>query len=611
MRSIRRSLVLWFLALVIVALTVVGVVIDGVVQKAVTGREQAATNLIHRQFEQRKEEELDRVDQELMNEARAIAQAAQFLYSNNSAREQVNYISLLSLGFGTSSPLTAYAAAAPTQHAFSVNGEYLSQRQQDDKTLLGKLTDDEHFRDLYQIHTANRFTVQSKSLGGQQLPNFNRNELSKSLPNWSKPDEVTLADGTMVRRVVLAHPVFLRWVGPPRRGGPGNPPGPGGGGAGGGGSTRGDRSAQLPAPQPPPSRAPQQIDVLRGIPRIYVQTARPMTSLQAKFEEFNTFRQLELQRIRNESAAAIRRTRSTLFALSLGAIAVLMLGTLAIISRGLRPVDRLSEAVSQVSEKDFRLPIDRKELSAELLPVHGRLTGTLDALRRAFEREKQAVADISHELRTPVAAMAATIDVSLRKVRTPEQYKTTLEECREINRQLGRLVERVMTLATLDAGNDRSSTQPVDAAELTDECVALIRPLAEAHGLSVSAEIGAGLTLTTDRDKIREVLMNLLHNAVEYTPAGGRIDVTARPAPLGGVTFAVRDTGIGMTPEVKDRIFERFYRADASRTATGVHAGLGLAIVKEYLSRIGGSVAVETKPGTGSTFTVSVPSLSA
>ena len=210
-----------------------------------------------------------------------------------------------------------------------------------------------------------------------------------------------------------------------------------------------------------------------------------------------------------------------------------------------------------------------------------------------------------------MAALAATIDVSLRKVRSPEQYKTTLEECREINRQLGRLVERVMTLATLDAGNDRSTTAPVDAAELTGECVALIRPLAEAHGLTVSAEIGPGLRLTTDRDKVREVLMNLLHNAVEYTPAGGRIDVTAQPAPLGGVTFAVRDTGIGMTPDVKDRIFERFYRADVSRTATGVHAGLGLAIVKEYLSRIGGSVAVETKPGTGSTFTVSVPTLSA
>ena len=608
MRSIRRSLLLWFLALVIVALTVVGVVIDGVVRQAVSGREQAAANLIRRQFEQRKEEELDRVDQALMDEARAIAQSAQFLYSNNSSREQLNYISLLSLGFGTSSPLTSYLMATPGPVTWNVNQEYLSHRQQDDKTLLGKLTDDEHFRDLYQIHTANRFTLQSKSLGGQQLPNFNRNELSKSLPNWSKPDEVSLADGTMVRRVVLAHPVFLRWVGPPRRGGQGNPSS--GGGASGGGN-RGDRTAQPVAQQPPPSRTPQPFDVLRTIPRIYVQTARPMSDVQAKFDEFNVIRQSELQRVRNESEAVVRRTRSTLIALSFGAIAVLLLGSLAIISRGLRPVDRLSEAVSRVSEKDFRLPIARDELSAELLPVHGRITATLDALRRAFEREKQAVADISHELRTPVAALAATIDVSLRKVRTTDQYKATLEECREINRQLGRLVERVMVLATLDAGNDRSSAQPVDAAELTGECVALIRPLAEAHGLTVSADIGPGLTLTTDRDKVREVLMNLLHNAVEYTPAGGRIDVTARPAPLGGVTFAVRDTGIGMTPEVKDRIFERFYRADASRTATGVHAGLGLAIVKEFLSRIGGSVAVETKPGTGSTFTVSVPTLSA
>jgi signal transduction histidine kinase len=607
MRSIRRSLLLWFLVLVIVALTVVGMVIDGVVRQAVAGREQAAANLVYRQFEERKQEELDRVDQALMDEARAIAQSAQFLYTNNvPSREPLNYISLSALGFGQSSPLTAYLMATPGPVSWSINQEYVARRQLDDKSLLGKLTEDEHFRDLYQIHTVYRNTLQSKSLGGQQLPGFNRNELSKSLPNWSAPDEVPLPDGTMVRRVVLAHPVFLRFVGPPRRGGPGS-------GSPGGRGERGERTnAPLPQPQTaPPPRTPPQIDVLRTIPRIYVQTARPMSDVQAKFEEFNTFRQLELQRIRNESAAAVRQTRSILFALSCGAIAMMLVGSLVIISRGLRPVDRLSEAVSQVSEKDFRLPIARNELSAELLPVHGRITATLDALRRAFEREKQAVADISHELRTPVAAMAATIDVSLRKVRTPEQYKTTLEECREINRQLGRLVERVMTLATLDAGNDRSTAQPVDAAALTDECVALIRPLAEAHGLTVSAEIDPGLTLTTDRDKVREVLMNLLHNAVEYTPAGGRIDVTARPAPLGGVTFAVRDTGIGMSPDVKDRIFERFYRADASRTATGVHAGLGLAIVKEYLSRIGGSVAVETKPGNGSTFTVSVPTLSA
>ena len=330
-----------------------------------------------------------------------------------------------------------------------------------------------------------------------------------------------------------------------------------------------------------------------------------------KSNEFRDERDADLVKIKRESAAVISSTRWILLAVATGGIALLLLGSTAIISRGLLPVDRLSEAVSHVSERDFRLPVSSAEMSKELLPVYSRLTTTLDALRRAFDREKQAVADISHELRTPVAALAATIDVSLRKPRTREQYKTTLEECREINRQLARLVERVMTLANLDAGNDRSTTGPVDASELARECAAMIRPLAEAHGLTVSAQIAPALSLTTDGDKVREVLMNLLHNAVEYTPSDGRIDVSAQRTGTGGVEFRVRDTGIGMTADVKEKIFERFFRGDVSRTATGVHAGLGLAIVKEYVHRLGGTVTVESKPGSGSTFTVSVPSLSA
>jgi len=112
--------------------------------------------------------------------------------------------------------------------------------------------------------------------------------------------------------------------------------------------------------------------------------------------------------------------------------------------------------------------------------------------------------------------------------------------------------------------------------------------------------------LKTDPDKLREVIMNLLHNAVEYNRAGGRVELAARHAD-GQVHFEVRDTGIGMSSEVRERIFERFFRADSSRHATGVHAGLGLAIVKEYVERLGGTIHVESMPDMGTTFRVSFP----
>jgi two-component system, OmpR family, heavy metal sensor histidine kinase CusS len=342
-----------------------------------------------------------------------------------------------------------------------------------------------------------------------------------------------------------------------------------------------------------------------------VQTARPQSIIDAKCLELAEDRDAQLQTIRMESTASIAKTRSILVSVGLGAMATTLLGSLVLISRGLAPVNKLSYAVSQVSEKDFRLPIAKQELSVELLPVHQRITDTLDALKRAFEREKQAVADMSHELRTPVASLAATIDVSLRKPRTAEQYKVTLEECREINRQLGRLVERVMTLANLDAGNDRSIASTYDAMQLARECVSVIRPLAEKQGLSITLDGPPMLEMTNDEDKVREVLMNLLHNAVAYTPRGGAITMDLKPTPRGSVDYIVRDTGIGMTAEVTEKIFERFYRADASRTDVGVHAGLGLAIVKEYLNRLGGKVTVESEPGKGSTFVVTIPTLSA
>ena len=606
MRSIRRSLVLWFLALAVVSLAAVGGVIDSVVRTAVAGREVAARDLILRQAEQRRQDENDRINQSLLDEARAIAQSVQVLYANNlrPLTDPLTLFPLTTFGFGVGNPLAAATAlqlAVPgSPPGGVVSRDFFSQRTIDDKLLGKQFTDDDHFRDFYQVHTYGRNRLLSQSLNGKPLPDFNKSEIDKTLPNWLQADETILADGTPVRRVVYATPVLLRFFGPMRGG-------RGGGGGGGGSGRGGDRNA---GPPPPPRQQPLPDDRVNQYPRAYIQTARPLSVINEKLFEIDVDREDQLALLRNESAAAVSRTRWLLLAVGAGGTALLLAGSALIISRGLRPVDRLSEAVGRVNERDFRLPVTANELSAELLPVHGRLTTLLDALRRAFEREKRAVADISHELRTPVAALAATIDVSLRKPRSPEQYKVTLEECRDINRQLAGLVERVMTLASLDAGSDLGQVGRVEAAALADGCVSLIRPLAEAHGLNVTADVTKGLTLTTDGDKLREVLMNLLHNAVEYTPDGGRITLTGVADGSGGATFAVRDTGIGMSPDVTAKIFERFYRADTSRTATGVHAGLGLAIVKEYLERIGGRVAVESRPGAGSTFTVSVPTLS-
>ncbi len=112
--------------------------------------------------------------------------------------------------------------------------------------------------------------------------------------------------------------------------------------------------------------------------------------------------------------------------------------------------------------------------------------------------------------------------------------------------------------------------------------------------------------LTTDPDKLREVLNNLLHNAIQYNCPAGQIDLTVA-RDNGHVRLEVRDTGIGIAPEARELIFERFYRADPSRTSDGMNAGLGLAIVKEYVELMGGRIAVNSAPGQGSTFRIELP----
>ena len=381
---------------------------------------------------------------------------------------------------------------------------------------------------------------------------------------------------------------------------PGPPPGPPPGSAGSNPNQRpaGPNSNRAERDRPPPPPFDN---------RLYIQCARPKSEIDAKLAAFENERDDARAKLAEDIQSARKNMLLQLAVVGLIAILAIAIGGPVIVGAGLRPVGKLSDAVSRVSERDFKLPHDGLNLVRELVPIHSRLTQTLDLLQRAFSREKQAVADISHELRTPIAALMATIDVSLRKPRTPEQYRSTLEECRLISKQLGQLVERIMTLATLDAGNDRTVIARTDAFEVAAGCATVIRPLAAANGITLHLHQPDDLIeLDTDPAKLREVLMNLLHNAIEYNRADGKIDMTLR---LDGsnVVFEVRDTGIGMPSEVKDKIFERFFRADPSRHATGIHAGLGLAIVKEYIGRLNGTIVVESEPGVGTTFRIALP----
>jgi heavy metal sensor kinase len=344
-------------------------------------------------------------------------------------------------------------------------------------------------------------------------------------------------------------------------------------------------------------------------PFIYLQYGLDTAERDRALENAKTELESRLVQLSDDLSEARAQLGRQLLWVSLGAFAALVAGGLCLVSLGLSPLNRLSEAVSKVSEKDFRLPIDQDHLPRELVPIADRLSQTLDQLKRVFEREKQAAADISHELRTPVAALLTTLDITLRKQRSADEYREVLEECRSSGKQINQLVERLLTLARLNAGADMLRPREVDVNALTDQCVALVRPLAEARGLQIRVHHNGPASMNADPDKLREVLTNLLHNAIEYNKPDGSIDVKVERN-NGTMAMEVRDTGIGISADARERIFERFYRADPSRHADDTpHAGLGLAIVKGYVDLMGGSIDVDSTVGTGSTFRVRLPVL--
>jgi len=424
--------------------------------------------------------------------------------------------------------------------------------------------------DYFQIDSSWHRTYHSRSLENRAFP---LDKDSRTAPVFeSTPDDVDLELGLTVRRVTLKAPY-------------GRPP------------TWPGRGAF------PPAGAPQN-----GVPGpwILVQCGSRKDKLSAVLAGLHEDRDRELADVAQRNEATLATLRWQLLLTSLSSFAAVVVGVYFLVRLGLMPLKRLGDAVSKVSEKDFRLQFGDSRLPSELVPIVDHLKETLDQLRRAFEREKQAAADISHELRTPVAALLTTLEVALKKPRKPEEYREVLAECRESGQQISQLVERLLTLARIDAGVDRLRVEPVDVAALAEQCTALVRPLADARGLTLRLHSEGEAMLDADPGKLREVLTNLLHNAIEYNRPDGSVDLSV-VRNSGTLRVEVRDTGIGIAPEARARIFERFFRADPSRHAEGLHAGLGLAIVKGYVDLMGGTITIESAEGEGSTFRVELP----
>jgi heavy metal sensor kinase len=273
--------------------------------------------------------------------------------------------------------------------------------------------------------------------------------------------------------------------------------------------------------------------------------------------------------------------------------------------RALQPVDRIGATANRISMGNLSERIDVAETDGELGRLAGVLNATFARLEAAFAQQRQFTANASHELRTPLAVIISETQTALARERSAEDYRETVQVCLQTAQQMRRLAESLMKLARFDAGQEILEQAPFDLAQVAQACVELVRPLAEANRLSLSTHL-APAKARGDADRCAQVVTNLLANAIQFNQPGGQIEVTTRVE--GGLpTLLVRDTGQGIAAEDLPHIFERFYRADRSRSRRDGHAGLGLAIAKSIVEAHGGSISVVSTPGAGATFKVQLP----
>lgn len=281
-------------------------------------------------------------------------------------------------------------------------------------------------------------------------------------------------------------------------------------------------------------------------------------------------------------------------------------GGVLLAGRALAPVDRLTRVAQSITAEDLRRRIDTSGPDDEI----GRLARTFDGmiarLDESFQRQRQFTADASHELRTPLTAVKGQIEVALQREREPAEYREVLTAVNSEVDRMVRLVGSLLALARADAGQIPLEREQVDVGAVVGDAVAQVRPAADDKGIALTVNDGPQVALMADQDLLLQLVLNLLDNALKYTPQGGAVDV-GWSLEGGEALLRVSDTGPGIAPEHTGRVFDRFYRVDTARSREEGGAGLGLSICKWIADAHGGSIDVESVVGEGSVFIVHLP----
>jgi heavy metal sensor kinase len=273
--------------------------------------------------------------------------------------------------------------------------------------------------------------------------------------------------------------------------------------------------------------------------------------------------------------------------------------------KALRPVDRMTSKAEQIGIDRLHERIEQPRAQDELGHLALTLNAMLDRLERGVAEKHRLITDASHDLRTPLAAMRAELDVSLMDDTLSPQAREVLESVREEVDRMSRIVANLLTLARADEGRLELLITDVDLAEAIEAAVRPLRPLAAAKRLELEVN-GGHYKAEADPDRLHQALTNFVENAIKFSEPGGKVCVSAwRRNGEAGVT--ITDTGPGIPANARTQVFDRFYRADPARGRDGSGSGLGLSICREVADAHGGRVWVESVEGEGSSFSLALP----
>ena len=298
-----------------------------------------------------------------------------------------------------------------------------------------------------------------------------------------------------------------------------------------------------------------------------------------------------------------------LLALALGfplTVIVAISGGWLLMRRALNPVDEITRGAEQITSRNLsqRLPVART--GDQLERLSSSLNRMIERLEESFLYVSRFTADASHELRTPLTILRGELEAASGQPEVGPDLRETIGSALEETERLSRIVESLMAISRLDAGKAGMERDILDLAELAASTTEQIRLLAVDKDVALQCESEERVAVEGDRARLKQVIVNLVDNAIKYTPAGGLVGVKVR-ASNGRAMLEVNDNGVGIPAEALPHIFERFYRVDKARSRQMGGAGLGLSIIKAIVTAHGGQVRVESVEGGGSRFLVELP----